>query len=176
MQCMHPNLSPKTRTSIILESYLNCIETKQDWWSWIGGSRIYLIFLLLTIYLYNKYIYIMATKVNIYTQMMTHLHSGATSSAQPHWMLASFHIIGSCENWSWEQMCFVAMCCNDGYTPPPTSVRGLYKWMLSWCLYRPRYVTLGMFYQLSANDEWLCLFVGGGGLSPWQHLKSYKDR
>ena len=53
----HPHLSPKARTAITFQSYLNYIETKQDWWSLFGGSRLYLIFLLLTLYLYNKYLY-----------------------------------------------------------------------------------------------------------------------
>ena len=31
-----------------------------------------------------KYIYIMATKVNMNAQAMAHLHGGATTLAQPH--------------------------------------------------------------------------------------------
>ena len=45
------------RTPITFQSYFNCIEIKQDWWRSFGGLRIYLIFLLLTIYLHNKYRY-----------------------------------------------------------------------------------------------------------------------
>ena len=70
------HLSLKMRTPITYASYFNCIETKQDWWRSFREPKIYLNFLLLTIYLCNKYI--MATKVNIYAQTMAHLHSGAT--------------------------------------------------------------------------------------------------
>ena len=43
------------RISITFQSYFNCIKRKEDWCSSFGGSIIYLILLLLTIYLYNKY-------------------------------------------------------------------------------------------------------------------------
>ena len=65
-----PHLSLKRRTPITLQSYFNCIETKQDLWKSFGESKIYLISLLLAVFLYNKSLYIIVRKAHIYAQTM----------------------------------------------------------------------------------------------------------
>ena len=72
-----PYLSFKRGIPVTLQSYLKCIETKHNWWRSFGESKIYLMFLLLTIFSYNKYIYY-GKKGTYICSMMAHLHSCAT--------------------------------------------------------------------------------------------------
>ena len=122
-----------------------------------GELRRYLIFSLLYIYLYNKYlyyIYITIPKVNIYTQMMAHLHGGTTTFAQPHCFIAEkwsiLKIIGLC-NFKRNALC--------GYMYMGYAYR-LYIWYLC----------------LTGERGALCVCVCGGGGRCWEDESGWNWR
>ena len=147
-----PHLSLKIRTPITFQSYFNCIEMKQDWWSSFGELRIYLIFLLLTIYLYNKYLYY--GNKGKYIQTMAHLHGGVTTFAQLQCLL--FYILVTTKVisrwiptclWQCTPMATLQHCC-------PIEIQGgqhhnmtSHTVTLSWCC-------ANRFLSYPVNDKW----------------------